>query len=116
MVEFIMTYKLYFIISLALGYVVGSFIKNFFQKTKPEQIEKIKEWLVIAVAEAEKELGGGTGQLKLRYVYDLFLVRFPDLAKVIPFVAFSQLVDEALDKFKDMLQSNKAVQTYIEKN
>ena len=38
--------------------LVSSFVKL---PTK-EQIAKIKEWLLYAVTEAEKELGGGTGQ------------------------------------------------------
>ncbi|MFR6482019.1 MAG: hypothetical protein ACLUPD_10785 [Anaerotignum faecicola] len=52
-----------------------------FWKCFAEQREKVKEWLLLAVTEAEKELGSGTGQLKLRYVYDLFLRRFPAVAK-----------------------------------
>ena len=53
-----------------------------------EQLKKVKEWLLWAVAEAEKELGSGTGQLKLRYVYDMFIVKFPSLAKIISFETF----------------------------
>lgn len=37
------------------------------------QKEKIVEWLVYAVTEAEKQLGNGTGQLKLRLCYDWFI-------------------------------------------
>lgn len=42
-----------------------------------KQLAKVKEWLLWAVTEAEKDLGGGTGKLKLRQVYDLFVQRFP---------------------------------------
>lgn len=71
-----------------------------------EQITKVKEWLLYAVLEAEAEFGGGTGQLKLRYVYDLFLSKFPDIAKVITFATFSALVDEVLEDMRHILETN----------
>ncbi len=77
------------------------------------QIEKVKEWLLYAVTMAEKELGGGTGKLKLRYVYDLFLTKFTWLAKVITFEQFSALVDEALEDMKKLLASNEAVKEIV---
>lgn len=61
----------------------------------------------------QKELGGGTGQIKLRYVYDMFVTRFAWLARVISFEAFSMMVDEALERMKKMLESNKAMQTLV---
>ena len=61
------------------------------------------------VTEAEKELGSGTGQLKLRYVYDLFLQRFPAVAKRISFETFSYWVDRALIDMREMLSKNKAI-------
>lgn len=78
------------------------------------QLKKVREWLLYAVTEAEKELGGGTGQLKLRTVYDLFIQRFPWLVKVIPFETFSGLVDDALEEMRDMLAKNQAVKALVE--
>lgn len=66
-----------------------------------------------AVTKAEKELGAGTGKLKLRYVYDMFVARFEWLAKVITFDMFSMMVDEALEQMRTMLDSNEAVQKLI---
>ena len=80
------------------------------------QLNQIQEWLLYAVSKAEKELGSGTGQLKLRYVYDMFIARFPHLVKFIGFEAFSGLVDEALEVFKNMIQQNKDINRYIENN
>ena len=60
-----------------------------------KQIKKLEEWLLYAVTVAEKKLGGGTGALKLRYVYDWFVRRFPWLAKMIRFEQFSKMVDDA---------------------
>ena len=87
--------------------------KRFSDKPTEEKISKFKEWLLLMVAEAEKELGSGTGQLKLRYVYDKALSQFPALLAVISFEKFSEYVDEALEKFKNMLQSNEKVQEYV---
>ena len=43
--------------------------------------KKAKEWLLLAVLEAEKLYGSKTGAVKLRYVYDMFLTTFPILSK-----------------------------------
>ena len=68
-----------------------------------------KNWLVWAVAEAEAMLGSKTGQLKLRYVYDLAVVRFPIMSKLLPFGMFSKLVDAALDVMNDMITNNTSI-------
>ena len=91
------------------GYAVYVFVKMPLDK----QLNKVREWLLYAVTKAEKELGGGTGQIKLRYVYDMFVARFAWLARVISFEAFSMMVDEALERMKKMLENNKAMQTLV---
>lgn len=68
-----------------------------------------KNWLVWAVSEAEKVLGSGTGQLKLRYVYDMAVLRFPIVAKIIPFKLFSGMVDAALKVMSDMIKNNTSI-------
>ena len=80
------------------------------------QVAKIKEVLLVWVIQAEKELGGGTGQVKLRYVYDLFVARFPSIAKLVKFETFSLWVDEALAQMEEMLKQNKSLENYVEKN
>ena len=85
----------------------------FVKMPSDKQLNKVREWLLYAVTKAEKELGGGTGQIKLRYVYDMFVARFTWLARVISFEAFSMMVDEALERMKKMLESNKAMQTLV---
>lgn len=72
-----------------------------------------KEWLVYAVAEAEKQLGSGTGQLKLRYVYDLAVVRFPIVSKIMPFNMFSSMVDAALNIMNTMIVNNEDIAVMI---
>ena len=71
-------------------------IVYFFRMSRDSQIGKIKEWLIYACSVAEKELGSGTGQLKLRYVYDMFLSKAGWLRYLITFEQFSEMVDEAL--------------------
>ena len=70
------------------GYAVYVFVKM----PSDKQLNKVREWLLYAVTKAEKELGGGTGQIKLRYVYDMFVARFTWLARVISFEAVAPLV------------------------
>ncbi len=86
---------------------------DFFQMPKKSQIAKVKQWLILAVAEAEKRLGDGTGQLKLRKVYDWFVQRFPTLAAHITFDTFAVWVDEALEQMQSMIQENEKVQKYL---
>lgn len=78
------------------------------------QRAKVREWLIWAVTRAEKELGGGTGQLKLRQVYDWFVTKFPALSVALPFKVFSAWVDTALEKMKAMLSNNASVANYVE--
>ena len=78
------------------------------------QVEAAKQWLIYACLEAERILGSKTGLLKLRYVYDLFVNKFPWLAQIITFEYFSSLVDEALETVRKQLESNNAVKNYVE--
>lgn len=76
--------------------------------------QKVRNWLVWAVSKAEQEFGSGTGQLKLRSVYNQFIARFPKLSTFITFKRFAILVDEALNILSDMLKNGK-IANIIEK-
>lgn len=91
----------------ALGWV------KFLKLPNSKQVEAVKQWLIYACMEAEKLLGSKTGLLKLRYVYDLFVTKFPWLAQVITFEYFSLLVDEALETVRKQLESNSAVRNLV---
>ncbi len=52
----------------ALGGSIGYAIYSFVKMPSKKQLEKVREWLLYAVTKAEKELGAGTGKIKLRYV------------------------------------------------
>lgn len=91
-------------------------IYYFMNLSKEKQLEVVREWLLLAVIEAEKALGSGTGQVKLRFVYDLFIDKFKYLSLVISFPQFSMLVDDALETMKDMISNNKQVEQYVNSN
>lgn len=98
---------------LAVLVAAGLGIYRFVGLPTQKQLDKVRKWLLWAVTEAEKELGSGTGALKLRQVYDLFVIRFPWLARVISFALFSRMVDEALEEMREMLASNEAVSAFV---
>ena len=99
--------------AMALGALAVVAVVRFFRLPREKQMENVRQWLLGAVTAAEKELGGGTGKLKLRTVYDAFLTKFPWLAPVIPFEQFSGLVDDALVEMRKLLADNKAVQQLV---
>lgn len=72
-----------------------------------------QDWLLKAVAEAEKDLGGGTGSLKLRTVYEWFIGVFPVLARFLTFKEFSDMVDTALETMRHLIETNDAFNNYI---
>lgn len=91
-------------------------ITAFAKLSRKKKVENIKEWLKLAVIEAEKTLGGGTGQLKLRYVYEQAVAQFPWIASLVPFETFSAWVDEALEWMEKQLEQNQAITNYINQN
>lgn len=93
--------------------VVVIAVVRFIKLDKEQKITNIKEWLKLAVIEAEKAFDSGTGQLKLRYVYDLAVRQFPWIATLVSFNIFASWVDEALEWMKGQLDCNKAIDRYI---
>ena len=112
--EWIANYWPLLVALIAILAVVIFAICKFAKQPRPEQLAKVREWLLYAVTAAQKEFGSGTGQIKLRYVYDKFLTKFPAFAPIISFELFSNLVDEALVKFKEILETNRKIQNYVD--
>ena len=94
-----------FVICFALGMFLGKFVK----KSKEEKIQMVKNWLLYAVAMTERELGSGTGRIKLGQVYEQFLLVFPQLQRVISFDMFAKLVDEVLVQFQELIEENVTI-------
>lgn len=111
--EFIVENWYMIIVAIAIVMAIAMAVIKFFKGNTEEQLNKIREWLLYATALAEKELGDGTGKLKLRFVYDMFATKFPWMVKIISFERFSSLVDEVLGDMNDLLTTNTAVQHYI---
>jgi hypothetical protein len=107
--EFIQEYWFLIIAAIAIISVVSIKAYLWFKKPGNEQLEQVKQWLIYAVAKAEAELGSGTGQLKLRYVYDQFIKKFPAIAIFISFEDFSKLVDGALEELEKLMKENKQI-------
>lgn len=105
------------LIAVGIGALVASIgygIYRFCKLEKNKRIAVVKEWLLLAVVEAEKFLGEGTGKLKLRYVYDMFIDKFKVMALIITFEQFSLLVDEALEEMREILSNNQKIKEYVE--
>lgn len=103
--------ELVFTVALVVVLVID-FIA-FSRQATDKKIAQVKGWLLGAVIEAEKVLGGGTGKLKLSYVYDKFIERFPWIAKFLTFEDFSRYVDEVLVEMKTILSSNAAISNIV---
>lgn len=99
------------ILAVIAAVVIGVVV--FCRMPPKQQKEMIIQWLLQAVVKAEKELGGGTGKVKLSVVYDEFKKVFPVISTFLPFAKFSAFVDEALESMRDMLSSNVNVAEYV---
>ena len=110
---FIMNNWLTIILSIAALAVFVVKVVQFVRSPSDKQIENLKEWLKLAVTEAEAALGSGTGQLKLRDVYDMAVEKFPWVGEFITFETFSTWVDEALEWMNNQLESNENVKAYV---
>ena len=96
------------LVLFACAVTLFSLIVHFLGLPTIEQQDKVKEWLIWACIEAEKELQSGTGQLKLRQVYNMFCAvpAFTWVARVVSFELFSEWVSDALITMKEMLINN----------
>lgn len=102
------------IVLVAVIATVFVFVRRFCELPTNEQAYRVKQWLLWAVISAEKEFKGGTGAIKLRYAYDLFIKAFPSVAPLVSFDLFKIWVDEALEQMKHLIETNKQISDYIE--
>lgn len=100
--------------ALAIVSCVVMLVIEFINRPNSEQLTAFTEWLKYGVTIAEKALGSGTGQLKLRMVWDLALTKFPWIERIMEFERFSQYVDEALIWLNKQLESNNNLSSYVE--
>lgn len=101
---------------IALIAMVVVAVIQFMKLPTTEQRKKIQKCLLSWVIEAERDLGGGTGKVKLSTVYGTFVTAFPILKNFISFETFSVWVDEALDEMRKMLEENENLKQVVENN
>lgn len=110
---FIHDYWFLILAAIAVVSVVSIKVYNWLKQPNEKQLEQVRQWLIFAVAKAEKELGSGTGELKLRYVYNMFIAKFPAIALFISFEDFSEMVSKALEELEQLISHNDKIQTLI---
>lgn len=103
--EFLSQYGLLILVAIIL---IVTFLVKIIKEPKT-----IKNWLVYACIQAEKALGSGTGKLKLRTVYDMFINQFPFMSVLISFDTFSKWVDIALVEMREMIEKNEHIKEVI---
>lgn len=115
MISFVVNYWFILVVVIAILAIAGVALMTFVRLPNSSKAKKVREWLLYAVMEAEKELGSGTGQMKLRYVYNLAISKFPIFIKLLPFETFSKFVDNALETFEKMIEDSEMLKNYIGK-
>lgn len=90
-------------------------IYRFLRMPSEKQKKKVQEWLVWACIEAEKALQSGTGKLKLREVWNMFVSvpAFKFVANIITFDLFEKWVSDALIAAKQMIINNPVLAEYV---
>ena len=104
--EFIINYWYLIITALAILVMAILFIVDFAKKSPKEKLESVKQWAIYACALAQAHLGSGTGQLKMRETYNMFLQTFPTLAQVISFDTYKNTAEMALTELKEILKED----------
>ncbi|RHV70151.1 MULTISPECIES: phage holin, LLH family [Clostridia] len=103
---------IFVIVVVLLGLTVYAVLR-FLKLTPQQQLDKIRIALLYMVTEAEKELKRKTGQVKRAMVWDWLAERFPIITLFITEEKYDELLDEALEKFKKMLESNSSLYDYV---
>lgn len=93
---------------------LGIGVYKFVKLPNTDKLKKVKEILLYWVTLAEKEYGSGTGEIKLRWVYDKFTSKYKFLSLFISFERFKKWVDEALEQMREILKTNNAVKQLVE--
>ena len=96
------------------GILTGWVIATIIDKTvgKQTKINLIEGWLKYMVILAERKFGSGTGKLKLTYVYNKFVEKWPEIAAWMNETQFNDLVQKAIEKMEE-LRRNEAINNFI---
>lgn len=81
---------------------------------KKGAIKQVNEILFYLVTEAEKQFGGGTGQLKYAAVVAWLYERLPLVTKfLITAKQLDEMIEESVHRMKDYLEKNKDARLLI---
>ena len=95
-----------FILVILAVYAVLRFLKL-------TPLGKVKTALLYMVTEAEKELKSKTGRVKRSMVWEWLVERFPIITLFITEEKYDELLDQALEEFRKMLESNDSLYDYV---
>lgn len=104
---------LVFVIVLILVLFVVYAVLRFLKLTPQQQLGKVKTALLYMVTEAEKELKSKTGRVKRSMVWEWLVERFPIISLFITEEKYDELLDQALDEFRKMLEDNSSLYDYV---
>lgn len=104
---------LIFVIAFILVLLAVYAVLRFLKLTPQQQLGKVKTALLYMVTEAEKELKSKTGRVKRSMVWDWLVERFPIISLFITEEKYDELLDQALDEFRKMLEDNSSLYDYV---
>lgn len=111
---------------LAAAILASIKVKKYLQAEKEEQermkqeardklIRAVSDWLLRAVTEAEKDLGSGTGKLKIREVYEKAVGLFgPEFTEIISLERLDEMAQKPLEEMRELLDKNYKLRAYVE--
>lgn len=102
-----------FVIALVLILLTVYAVFRFFKLTPKQQLSKVRAALLYMVTEAEKELKSKTGRVKRSMVWEWLVERFPFISLFITEEKYDELLDQALEEFRKMLESNDSLYDYV---
>lgn len=104
---------LIFVIVLILVLFALYAVLRFLKLTPQQQLGKVKTALLYMVTEAEKELKSKTGRVKRSMVWEWLVERFPIISLFITEEKYDELLDQALEEFRKMLEGNDSLYDYV---
>lgn len=104
---------LIFVIVLILVLFAVYAVLRFLKLTPQQQLGKVKTALLYMVTEAEKELKSKTGRVKRSMVWEWLVERFPIISLFITEEKYDELLGQALDEFRKMLEGNDSLYDYV---
>ena len=104
---------LIFVIVLILVLFAVYAVLRFLKLTPQQQLGKVKTALLYMVTEVEKELKSKTGRVKRSMVWEWLVERFPIISLFITEEKYDELLDQALDEFRKMLEDNSSLYDYV---